>query len=67
MWLDLLRYVRLVGVVGHVEVCQVGGCDWTCWGMSGWWVWLDMLRYVRLVGVVGLVEVCQVGGCGWTC
>ena len=42
MWLDMLRYVRLVGVVGHVEVCQVsgcvghvevcqvGGCGWTC-------------------------------------
>ena len=30
MWLDMLRYVRLVGVVGLVEVCQVGGCGWTC-------------------------------------
>ena len=30
MWLDMLRYVRLVGVIGHVGVCQVGGCDWTC-------------------------------------
>ena len=29
MWLDMLRYVRLVGVVGHVEVCQVGGCGFT--------------------------------------
>ena len=30
MWLDMLRYVRLVGVVGHVEVCQVSECGWTC-------------------------------------
>ena len=30
MWLDMLRYVRLVGVVGHVEVCQVSGCGLTC-------------------------------------